>query len=501
MKKYKVLDAFSGAGGLSYGFEKQGHFEVVLAIENDKWAQETYKANHNNTVVENDITTIDFNDLKRKYPDIDVVIGGPPCQGFSNANRHSTAINLNNLLVKKYVELVKTISPKVFLMENVKMIASDTKMFLLNKEEVENPIFEGKVKSYVFPLNFSKTFASQFISGNIVDFHVNGLDVLLRKCGSRKAKYSYIDLKKEFETLLIGYEHVDLLMEEIRNLDDLRKTLDSLSCFQRMSDNKFYVEIEDRQRDNQTKLKCFEIKVIDYIASSLSQHYDFDISKDNIYNTVKFGVPQERLRYVLLGVRKDSGLKRQNIEPLKTYEKESSYLTVLNAIGDLENYTPSYEITDPSSTIVLEKKTKRNFPWQDSQIITSHCMTKSEDLSIARFRALKQGDNFHNLSDELVATYANRERTQNTVYRRLRYDCPSPTVTNVRKSMWIHPTKDRAISIREAARLQSFPDSYIFKGPKDRQYQQIGNAVPPLFAKELAKVVYKTFTSGQIENN
>ena len=52
--------------------------------------------------------------------------------------------------------------------------------------------------------------------------------------------------------------------------------------------------------------------------------------------------------------------------------------------------------------------------------------------------------------------------------------------------MWIHPTLDRAISIREAARLQTFPDSFVFCGSKDKQYQQVGNAVPPIMAKAIA---------------
>ena len=61
----------------------------------------------------------------------------------------------------------------------------------------------------------------------------------------------------------------------------------------------------------------------------------------------------------------------------------------------------------------------------------------------------------------------------------------------VRKSMWIHPTLDRAISVREAARLQSFPDDFIFKGTKDSQYQQVGNAVPPLMAQGIAEEILK----------
>ena len=70
-------------------------------------------------------------------------------------------------------------------------------------------------------------------------------------------------------------------------------------------------------------------------------------------------------------------------------------------------------------------------------------------------------------------------------------DKPSGTVVNVRKSMWIHPTENRAVSVREAARLQTFPDSFSFSGPKDSQYQQVGNAVPPMLSKAIAEQILK----------
>lgn len=88
-------------------------------------------------------------------------------------------------------------------------------------------------------------------------------------------------------------------------------------------------------------------------------------------------------------------------------------------------------------------------------------------------------------------TYTDISRTQNTIYLRLKYDELSGTVVNVRKSMWIHPEYNRAVSIREAARLQTFPDSFIFEGTKDSQYQQVGNAVPPILAKAIAEKISK----------
>ncbi len=102
---------------------------------------------------------------------------------------------------------------------------------------------------------------------------------------------------------------------------------------------------------------------------------------------------------------------------------------------------------------------------------------------------------FHSLPEEQkINTYTDAKRTQNTIYLKLNYDEPSGTVVNVRKSMWIHPVKDRAISIREAARLQTFPDSFVFCGTKDKQYQQVGNAVPPIMAKAIAETLYQVLS-------
>ena len=103
-----------------------------------------------------------------------------------------------------------------------------------------------------------------------------------------------------------------------------------------------------------------------------------------------------------------------------------------------------------------------------------------------RFQAIQQGKNFHSLDTTMKDTYSKPERTQNTIYLRLDPSKPSGTVVNVRKSMWIHPELDRAVTVREAARLQSFPDRFIFVGSKDSQYQQVGNAVPPLLAEGIA---------------
>jgi DNA (cytosine-5)-methyltransferase 1 len=122
---YRVLDLFAGAGGMSLGFEQTQKYKVALAVENNEAAQETYLNNNPDVLLESDILSIqNFSDFNKKYGEFDVVIGGPPCQGFSNANRQkSSLINRNNNLVKKYIEVIEKTKPKAFVMENVKMIS------------------------------------------------------------------------------------------------------------------------------------------------------------------------------------------------------------------------------------------------------------------------------------------------------------------------------------------------------------------------------------------
>lgn len=135
---HKVIDLFAGAGGLSLGFKKTGKYEIAAAFEINQNAQKTYKKNHPGTEVFSDVCSADFAKLRKKLGKIDVVIGGPPCQGFSMANRQKNhVISQNNMLVKQYVRAVKELKPKAFVMENVEMLKSDVHRFYLRTDETE----------------------------------------------------------------------------------------------------------------------------------------------------------------------------------------------------------------------------------------------------------------------------------------------------------------------------------------------------------------------------
>ena len=131
-KKYKILDLFSGAGGFTLGFLQSGAFDILLSIDNNQKLSITYEKNFQNIKhINQDITTFkdeDIQKLQNQY-NFEVIIGGPPCQGFSlagNIGRKELADD-RNLLFLSYLKFIEIIKPKIFIMENVATLAKHNK--------------------------------------------------------------------------------------------------------------------------------------------------------------------------------------------------------------------------------------------------------------------------------------------------------------------------------------------------------------------------------------
>src|SRR5207249_11557727 len=90
----------------------------------------------------------------------------------------------------------------------------------------------------------------------------------------------------------------------------------------------------------------------------------------------------------------------------------------------------------------------------------------------------------------MLHQYADLGRTHSGIYKRLKWNSPSGALGNFRKNMLVHPSCARTLTLREAARLQSFPDSYLFSGSLGSRQKQVGNAVPPLFARAIGRMLY-----------
>ncbi len=138
----KVIDLFAGVGGLSLGFENSG-FDVVVANEYDESIADAYKLNHKNTkMIVGDITKLDLEEIFGRYiGKIDVVIGGPPCQGFSQKGQRKTINDERNFLFKYYFSVVKLVKPRYFVMENVpNLLTAENGYFFKEIEELFNVI-------------------------------------------------------------------------------------------------------------------------------------------------------------------------------------------------------------------------------------------------------------------------------------------------------------------------------------------------------------------------
>ena len=383
-KKYKVIDLFAGAGGLSLGFESKG-FEISLAIEKDAWAKDTYNLNHQNkNCIEADITSLSdsfFLDYKGK---VNVVMGGPPCQGFSIAASNRRKKNdSRNFLYKEFLRVVSIVEPEVVLIENVR-----------------------EFSKYTLP------------DGELL-------------------------------------------------IDDIIKTLNNL----------------------------------DYTSS----HSVVDI-KD-------YGVPQDRKRTFLLAVKSNLHSEIDIMKLLTPYKEEE--VTLWQAIGDLPAVSPRQfdegEILDYTSGPQndFQKEMRSN-----CERVYNHIPMQHTPRMIEKFKFIMQNSKVDELPDELKPRVrGDVNTTSNSVYcqnsRVMDASKISPTITASFYSSFIHPTQPRNLTVREAARIQTFPDWFVFTGKKTTlskkllakkgivedlhldQFNQVGNAVPPKMAGHLASICLK----------
>jgi len=189
-----------------------------------------------------------------------------------------------------------------------------------------------------------------------------------------------------------------------------------------------------------------------------------------------YGVPQKRYRCFIVGNCEDINFDFP--------KPQDSHVTVGDALADLPPLVNGQMLAEAEYTISFaEASDYAKLMRKNSQSAKQNFVSLNNELVIQRYNYIPQGGNWRNIPDELMTNYADKSRCHSGIYKRLREDAPSVVISNYRKSMLIHPTQNRGLSVREAARLQSFPDDFIFQGPHMSIQQQIGNAVPPLLAK------------------
>lgn len=221
-----------------------------------------------------------------------------------------------------------------------------------------------------------------------------------------------------------------------------------------------------------------------------------------ILRTEDYGVPQERRRVVFIGNRVGLPI----VWPVKTHGEGLLPLTTIrDALSDL----PVLENGQDAG--IRGYICKPNSPFQrelraGSKAVHNHIASRLGSINIERMKHIPQGGSWRDIPHELLpAGMKKAKRSDHTKrYGRMTWEGQSCTVLtkcDVHWGAYIHPEQDRSITVREAARIQSFPDWFHFEGPRTEQYVQVGNAVPPMFGRKIGEAILSAISSSESENH
>lgn len=368
---YTSIDLFSGCGGMTKGFSLAG-VNSIFASDIDENCEKTFTRNFPGTpFLCKDITAIVKEEVDaligEQVPDI--IIGGPPCQGFSLANKRRNTIkdDPRNKLFYQFVKFIDWYSPKAFVMENVKGL------LYMQKGEV-----------------------IQTITGEFAN----------------AGQYGYN----------VAYQ---------------------------------------------------------------------------VLTASDYGVPQNRERVILIGFRKDLGIEPKHPVPYRIEHR----FTVDEAISDLPQINAG-QGEEFMSYPVEPQNIYQQYVRTTGEGVTNHIAMRHTARLIERFKAIKAGQSLIDVWETHGAVKRGAPQEKSTIKfgqnnQRVHGNQPAPTIAASFQSNFIHPHLDRNFTAREGARLQSFPDDFVFEGMRTKmswekglsQYQQIGNAVPVLLAYAIANSV------------
>lgn len=202
-----------------------------------------------------------------------------------------------------------------------------------------------------------------------------------------------------------------------------------------------------------------------------------------LLNAADYGVPQKRERVFVVGSLHGTAFEF----PAPNAKKHISVKEALHDLPALQNGSSYDEL--PYKTKPRSKYAKHIR--QNLKRSRNHHVTRNSELVISRYKHIPQGGNWEDIPPKLLKNYTDYTRCHGGIYHRLKEDQPSVVIGNYRKNMLIHPKENRGLSVREAARLQSFPDWFEFKGYLGDQQQQVGNAVPPLLSTAVFSQILK----------
>ncbi|MFI3202260.1 MAG: DNA cytosine methyltransferase [Eubacteriales bacterium] len=250
--------------------------------------------------------------------------------------------------------------------------------------------------------------------------------------------------------------------------------------------------------------------IVNKIIETLSENYKVKLeAKLNVLNSVNYGVPQTRKRVIIIGVRNDLNIEIEDIynNILKTHyspetpNKDLGELKKYVTVGDAIKELPKLRAGEGQKTVEFKSTKVNEFLEKiakDSTTLNDHVVRRHNDMDIKRYQAMAGNKwTFKELLAHRSDLKHEKPRVFGNSYTVQWWDLPSKTIiAHLYKdgNQFIHPDagQARTFTVREAARLQSFPDDFVFEGSRTEQYKQIGNAVPPLMAEAIASAVRKT---------
>ena len=249
-----------------------------------------------------------------------------------------------------------------------------------------------------------------------------------------------------------------------------------------------------------------EKKILPLVFRDLGENYDLLPSPSKmVFNTVEFGVPQVRKRVIIIGVRRNAAInisdvyaaiKATHYTPEEIVANRRRYVTVREAIGDLPAILMGERNSDRPFTYEQDANDFINWIKGDGHLY-DHITRTQNDTDTERYQEMARNHwTFSELKEFRSDLNHPKARVFSNSYAVQFWDMPARTIiAHLGKdgNQFIHPDAEqgRSISVREAARLQSFPDDFRFAGSMSAQFKQIGNAVPPLFAYVIAKSIKK----------
>ena len=217
-----------------------------------------------------------------------------------------------------------------------------------------------------------------------------------------------------------------------------------------------------------------------------------------VLNANEFGVPQVRRRAFIVGNRLGCQFRFPTGEG---HVEEEGAVTVRDAIRDLPVLRNGATADLREYRVAWEHASSyaRRLRRRDLLSVTGNIVSKNSEHVVARYKHIRPGGNWTAIPEGLLGNYGNLKLVHTGIYHRLAWTTPSKVIGNFRKNMLVHPSQQRGLSIREAARLQSFPDDHVFVGPLNDRQQQVGDAVPPFLAEAVGKAVVDADAKARLE--